>query len=53
MVTGWVGADLTGAAPHVTRFEPPGPGPLLLCSDGLWNYEPEAASWPRWRCRGR
>jgi len=27
----------------VTRFEPPGPGVLLLCSDGLWNYEPEAA----------
>ena len=43
MVTGWVGADLSGAAPHVTRFEPPGPGALLLCSDGLWNYQPEAA----------
>jgi len=25
------------------RFEPPGPGALLLCSDGLWNYQPEAA----------
>jgi serine/threonine protein phosphatase PrpC len=43
VVTGWVGADLSGAAPHVTRFEPPGPGALLLCSDGLWNYQPEAA----------
>ena len=43
VVTGWVGPDLGGAAPHVTRFEPPGPGVLLLCSDGLWNYEPEAA----------
>jgi serine/threonine protein phosphatase PrpC len=42
VVTGWVGADL-GAAPHVARFEPPGPGALLLCSDGLWNYQPEAA----------
>jgi serine/threonine protein phosphatase PrpC len=42
VVTGWVGADLSGAAPHVTRFEPPGPGALLLCSDGLWNYQPEA-----------
>jgi len=43
VVTGWVGPDLGGAAPHVTRFEPQGPGVLLLCSDGLWNYEPEAA----------
>jgi serine/threonine protein phosphatase PrpC len=43
VITGWVGPDLGGAAPHVTRFEPPGPGVLLLCSDGLWNYQPEAA----------
>jgi serine/threonine protein phosphatase PrpC len=43
VVTGWIGADLSGAAPHVARFEPPGPGALLLCSDGLWNYQPEAA----------
>ena len=44
VVTGWVGADSAGGAePHVTRFEPPGPGVLMLCSDGLWNYQPEAA----------
>ncbi len=43
MVTGWVGADSGGTAPHVATFEPPGPGVLLLCSDGLWNYRPEAA----------
>jgi serine/threonine protein phosphatase PrpC len=43
VVTGWVGADSGGTAPHVARFEPPGPGVLLLCSDGLWNYQPEAA----------
>ena len=43
VVTGWVGADLSSAVPHVTTFEPPGPGALLLCSDGLWNYQPEAA----------
>ena len=43
VVTGWVGADLSGAAPHVARFSPPGPGAVLLCSDGLWNYQPEAA----------
>jgi serine/threonine protein phosphatase PrpC len=44
VVTGWVGADSSGTAPHVARFEPPGPGVLLLCSDGLWNYQPEAAN---------
>jgi serine/threonine protein phosphatase PrpC len=43
VVTGWVGADSGGTAPHVATFEPPGPGVLLLCSDGLWNYRPEAA----------
>ena len=26
----------------MARFEPPGRGVLLLCSDGLWNYQPEA-----------
>jgi serine/threonine protein phosphatase PrpC len=41
VVTRWVGADLGESAPHVARFEPPGPGVLLLCSDGLWNYQPE------------
>jgi serine/threonine protein phosphatase PrpC len=43
VVTGWVGADAAGTAPHVTAFTPPGPGVLLLCSDGLWNYRPGAA----------
>jgi serine/threonine protein phosphatase PrpC len=43
VVTGWVGADAAGTAPHVTTFAPPGPGVLLLCSDGLWNYRPGAA----------
>ena len=38
-----MGADLAEASPHVATFEPPGPGVLLLCSDGLWNYQPEAA----------
>ena len=28
---------------HVTRFEPTGPGAVLVCSDGLWNYQPGAA----------
>ncbi len=43
VVTRWLGADLAGAEPHVLRFEPPGRGVLLLCSDGLWNYQPDAA----------
>jgi len=43
VVTRWVGADLADAVPHIIRFEPPGPGVLLLCSDGLWNYQPGAA----------
>jgi serine/threonine protein phosphatase PrpC len=43
VVTRWIGADLTDEAPHVVQFEPSGPGALLLCSDGLWNYQPEAA----------
>jgi serine/threonine protein phosphatase PrpC len=42
VVTGWVGADAAGTAPHVATFSPPGRGALLLCSDGLWNYQPEA-----------
>jgi serine/threonine protein phosphatase PrpC len=43
VVTGWIGADSPGVPPHVATFTPPGPGVLLLCSDGLWNYQPEAA----------
>jgi serine/threonine protein phosphatase PrpC len=43
VVTRWIGADVGDPAPHVVRFEPPGPGAVLLCSDGLWNYRPEPA----------
>ena len=44
VITRWLGADVTEPRPHVARFEPPGPGVVLVCSDGLWNYEPEAAA---------
>jgi len=27
----------------VEQYSPPGTGTLLVCSDGLWNYLPEAA----------
>jgi serine/threonine protein phosphatase PrpC len=43
VVTGWIGADLREAEPHVAHFAPAGRGAVLLCSDGLWNYRPEAA----------
>jgi serine/threonine protein phosphatase PrpC len=43
VITRWLGADLPDPDPHIERFQPTGPGVLLLCSDGLWNYRPEAA----------
>jgi serine/threonine protein phosphatase PrpC len=43
VITRWLGADLAEPEPHVVRFEPPRPGVVLVCSDGLWNYRPEAA----------
>jgi len=51
VITKWLGADIPDPQAHVARFEPPGPGVVLVCSDGLWNYLPEAAdlagrAWP-------
>jgi serine/threonine protein phosphatase PrpC len=43
VITRWLGADLPEPQPHIEQFAPTGPGVLLLCSDGLWNYRPEAA----------
>jgi serine/threonine protein phosphatase PrpC len=42
VITRWLGADLPELEPHVARFEPPDQGVVLLCSDGLWNYQPAA-----------
>jgi serine/threonine protein phosphatase PrpC len=42
VVTRWIGADTDASTAHVSRFTPPGRGVLMLCSDGLWNYEPDA-----------
>jgi serine/threonine protein phosphatase PrpC len=53
VLTRWLGAeaaDLNGdpaRSPHVEIYSPPGPGVLLVCSDGLWNYLPEAAELAR------
>ncbi|MFC6082602.1 PP2C family protein-serine/threonine phosphatase [Sphaerisporangium aureirubrum] len=46
MLTAWLGADAGEVVPHVRTFTTDGPGLVLLCSDGLWNYypEPEALS---------
>jgi len=49
VLTRWLGGDAADLADdpdraaHVERYTPPGPGALLMCSDGLWNYLPEAA----------
>jgi serine/threonine protein phosphatase PrpC len=49
VLTRWLGAeaaDLGGdpaRASHVESYSPQGTGVLLVCSDGLWNYLPEAA----------
>jgi serine/threonine protein phosphatase PrpC len=43
VITRWLGADLPEPQAHIEQFAPTGPGVLLLCSDGLWNYRPEAA----------
>lgn len=44
VITAWLGADAGAPEPHVTTFTPAGPGVVLVCSDGLWNYLPEAAA---------
>jgi len=43
VITRWLGADLPEPQAHIEQFTPPGAGVLLLCSDGLWNYRPEAS----------
>jgi serine/threonine protein phosphatase PrpC len=44
VITRWLGADADPGEPHLARFEPDGPGVLLLCTDGLWNDQPDAAA---------
>jgi serine/threonine protein phosphatase PrpC len=39
----WIGADAGEVEPHVRTFAPDGPGAVLVCSDGLWNYLWDAA----------
>ncbi|WP_211768600.1 protein phosphatase 2C domain-containing protein [Kutzneria sp. CA-103260] len=37
-LTAWLGADAGAVVPHITTYFPAGPGVVVLCSDGLWNY---------------
>ncbi|MFC0435397.1 PP2C family serine/threonine-protein phosphatase [Kutzneria buriramensis] len=37
-LTAWLGADAGEVEPHITTYYPAGPGVVVLCSDGLWNY---------------
>ncbi|MBO2449261.1 protein phosphatase 2C domain-containing protein [Actinomadura barringtoniae] len=41
LLTGWLGADAGHVEAHVRTFVPAGPGLVLACSDGLWNYLPD------------
>lgn len=42
-LTAWLGADAGEPHPRVETFRPGGPGAVVVCTDGLWNYLPEAA----------
>lgn len=41
-ITRWLGAG-GESEPELVTMRPAGPGLLLLCTDGLWNYLPDAA----------
>jgi len=53
VLTRWLGAEAAdldddpARTPHVEQYSPSGTGVLLACSDGLWNYLPEAAELAR------
>ena len=41
-ITRWLGADSVDPTPEVASVEPPAPGWLVVCSDGLWNHVSDA-----------
>jgi serine/threonine protein phosphatase PrpC len=41
-ITRWLGSG-EEPEPDLVTLRPSGPGLLLLCTDGLWNYQPDAA----------
>jgi serine/threonine protein phosphatase PrpC len=42
-ITRWLGKDAPDHTPRTTTVQVTGPGWLVVCSDGLWNYCSEAA----------
>lgn len=42
-ITRWIGIDAGDVTPEVATFTFDGPGMLVVCSDGLWNYASEPA----------
>jgi PPM family protein phosphatase len=42
-ITRWLGQDAPDDEPQIVTLRPTDPGRLVLCSDGLWNYMPDAA----------
>lgn len=42
-ITKWLGRDSTDVVPRVGELELTGPGWVVVCSDGLWNYASEPA----------
>jgi PPM family protein phosphatase len=49
----WLGSDAPAGDPHVAELRPEGPGLVLACSDGLWNYVWDAAELARLAAGGR
>lgn len=37
-ITAWLGHNGNQVTPHVVTMEPNGPGVVVVCTDGLWNY---------------
>jgi serine/threonine protein phosphatase PrpC len=46
-ITHWVGPDSPARPPRVVKLRPERPGRLVLCTDGLWNYAPDAEAMAR------
>ncbi|MGO9973553.1 MAG: PP2C family protein-serine/threonine phosphatase [Solirubrobacteraceae bacterium] len=40
-LTSWLGADADDVVPTINVVASPGPGAVVLCSDGLWNHFPD------------
>lgn len=43
-ITKWLGSDAVDAIPTIIQLDLPGPGRVLLVSDGFWNYAPAEAA---------